>query len=35
MSLQLLRVQAQGKPAMDVKDFLNGLRAPLRILGKS
>ena len=34
-SLQLLRVQAQGKPAMDVKDFLNGLRAPLRILGKS
>ena len=33
VALNLLRVQPQGKPAMDVKDFLNGLRTPLRILG--
>ena len=32
-AVSLLRVQPQGKPAMDVKDFLNGLRTPLRILG--
>lgn len=32
-SLALTRVQPQGKPAMPVKDFLNGLRTPLRILG--
>lgn len=32
-SIELLRVQPQGKPAMDAKDFLNGLRSPLRTLG--
>ena len=32
-AVSLLRVQPQGKQAMDVKDFLNGLRKPLRILG--
>ena len=32
-ALEVLRLQAQGKPAMDTKDFLNGLRAPLRTLG--
>ena len=32
-ALELLRIQAQGKPAMAAKDFLNGLRAPLRTLG--
>lgn len=35
VGLNLLRVQPQGKPAMDVKDFLNGLRTPLRILGNT
>ena len=34
-AVSLLRVQPQGKPAMDVKDFLNGLRTPLRILGNT
>ena len=33
VAISLLRVQPQGKPAMNVKDFLNGLRTPLRILG--
>jgi methionyl-tRNA formyltransferase len=28
--VDLLQVQAQGKPAMDVSAFLNGLRTPLR-----
>ena len=32
-TLSLTRIQPQGKPAMPVKDFLNGLRTPLRILG--
>ena len=32
-TLSLTRIQPQGKPAMPVKDFLNGLRSPLRILG--
>lgn len=32
-AIEVLRLQAQGKPAMDTKDFLNGLRAPLRTLG--
>ena len=32
-TLSLTRIQPQGKPAMLVKDFLNGLRTPLRILG--
>lgn len=32
-AIDLLRLQPQGKPAMDVKSFLNGLRSPLRILG--
>ena len=32
-TLFLTRIQPQGKPAMPVKDFLNGLRTPLRILG--
>ena len=32
-TLSLTRIQPQGKPAMPVKDFLNGLRGPLRILG--
>ena len=31
--LELTRIQPQGKPAMAVKDFLNGLRAPIRTLG--
>ena len=31
-TLSLTRIQPQGKPAMPVKDFLNGLRTPLRIL---
>ena len=35
VAISLLRVQPQGKPAMNVKDFLNGLRTPLRILGKA
>ena len=32
-TLSLTRIQPQGKPAMPVKDFLNGLRSPLRTLG--
>ena len=32
-SIDILRLQPQGKPAMDVKSFLNGLRSPLRNLG--
>ena len=32
-TLELLRIQPQGKPPMSVKDFLNGLRSPLRTLG--
>ena len=32
-AIDILRLQPQGKPAMDVKSFLNGLRSPLRILG--
>jgi methionyl-tRNA formyltransferase len=32
-AVELQRIQAQGKPAMAAKDFLNGLRAPLRTLG--
>ena len=32
-TLALTRIQPQGKPAMPVKDFLNGLRTPLRTLG--
>ena len=32
-AVELLRIQSQGKPAMAAKDFLNGLRAPLRTLG--
>ena len=32
-TLALTRIQPQGKPTMPVKDFLNGLRTPLRILG--
>ena len=32
-AVELLRIQVQGKPAMASKDFLNGLRAPLRTLG--
>ena len=32
-AIDVLRLQPQGKPAMDVKSFLNGLRSPLRILG--
>ena len=32
-TLSLTRIQPQGKPAMPVKDFLNGLRTPIRILG--
>ena len=32
-TLFLTRIQPQGKPAMPVKDFLNGLRSPLRTLG--
>ena len=31
-TLSLTRIQPQGKPAMPVKDFLNGLRTSLRIL---
>ena len=31
--LELIRIQPQGKPGMAVKDFLNGLRAPIRTLG--
>ena len=34
-ALDLLRIQPQGKPAMSVKDFLNGLRVPLRNLGRA
>jgi methionyl-tRNA formyltransferase len=32
-AIEVLRLQPQGKPKMDVKPFLNGLRSPLRILG--
>ena len=32
-ALALRRIQPQGKPSMHARDFLNGLRAPLRILG--
>ena len=32
-AIDILRLQPQGKPAMDVKSFLNGLRFPLRTLG--
>ena len=32
-AIDILQLQPQGKPAMDVKSFLNGLRSPLRILG--
>ncbi len=32
-AIDILRLQPQGKPAMEVKSFLNGLRSPLRILG--
>ena len=32
-ALALTRIQPQGKPSMHAKDFLNGLRATLRILG--
>ena len=32
-AVDLVRVQPQGKPAMPVKDFLNGLRVDLRKLG--
>ncbi|MGB1481348.1 MAG: methionyl-tRNA formyltransferase [Flavobacteriales bacterium] len=34
-ALDLLRIQPQGKPVLAVKDFLNGLRTPLRNLGKA
>lgn len=33
-AVDLVRVQPQGKPAMAVKDFLNGLRTDLRSLGE-
>ena len=32
-SIEILRLQLQGKPAMNAQDFLNGRRTPLRTLG--